>query len=114
MNTDNHIKIKLFDEDITLKYGLRSSKRMREIFPDTTKIGELGAEDVLVLSIKCGLPAHLHNISDDELIDEIDNSDPAEINKAFLAFNRTNNFFNTAIMGPKSTEKESQSVEAER
>lgn len=110
MNTENRIEVNLFGETVTLKYGLRSSRRMRQLCPDTSVLKSMAPEDLLILAIKSALPESLQSKSDDDLIDEIDNLDPLLINKAFNAFQDNAGFFVKALTG-ESAKEESKSPE---
>lgn len=103
----NQIEIGIFGQTITLKYGLRSSKRLRELFPDLDKLGLLAPEDLLILAVKSALPVDLQSKSDDEITDELDNVDPLILNKAFEAFKENIGFFVKALTGGEIPEDQS-------
>lgn len=95
----NQIQIGIFGQEVTLKYGLRSSKRLRELFPDLEKLNTLAPEDLLILAVKSALPVDFQSKSDDEITDELDNVDPLLLNKAFEAFKSNIGFFVKALTG---------------
>jgi hypothetical protein len=95
------VKLSLNDKEFTLKYGLKTWRKILEVYPDISDIDSLNPADRILLLVKSALPVEElpAGFDDSTLEDWIDDSDPEQFAQIISAWTSSIGFLGVSLKG---------------